>query len=249
MRYGSREVMDVVLKDVATGEPKVYLESLHTSTLEFTGSTVFARGGKGHPKLIGWDSEKNITMNMEDALISKESLAVLTGSNFKKAAKVVHKKEVVTVAEGMKVNLAQVPLASQKNFFYKTTDGITMEEKISFTIPSSQADKTLDLTAVTGVAVGNKLIVDYYYTAPISTQSMSVTSDLFPGTYTLEGTTFWRNEDGVDVEALYTIPKLKVQPGFSIAMTSTGDPQPFKFTADILKDRRSTAMVIIDILE
>lgn len=93
MRYGSREIMDVVLKDKKTGEPKVYLESLTTSTIELAGSTVYARGGKGHPKLIGWDSEKDITMNMEDALISKESLSILTGSKFKKLQKLYTKKK------------------------------------------------------------------------------------------------------------------------------------------------------------
>ncbi|WKL00803.1 hypothetical protein Q0F98_28255 [Paenibacillus amylolyticus] len=91
-RYGSREILDVVLKDVKTGEPVVYLESLTTSSMEFAGQTVYARGGKGHPKLIGWDSEKDVTMTMEDALISKESLAVLTGSKFVKGTKPVHKK-------------------------------------------------------------------------------------------------------------------------------------------------------------
>lgn len=248
MRYGSREIMDVVLKDVTTGEPVVYLESLTTSTLEFAGSTVYARGGKGHPKLIGWDSEKDITMNMEDALISKESLAVLTGSKFNKASKVVHKKEVVDVDAGMKVKLAKVPLTTQKYFFYKTSDGTSLDEKLNVTISATPVTEEIDLSSV-GVQEGDRIIADYYYTAPISTQSMTITSDVFPGTYCLEGTTFWRNEDGKDVEAVYTIPKLKIQSNFSIGMASSGDPQPFAFTADVLKDRRSTAMVVIDLLE
>lgn len=61
--------------------------------MEVAGATVYARGGKGHPKLIGWDSEKDITMNMEDALISKESLGALTGSKFTAGTKPVHKKK------------------------------------------------------------------------------------------------------------------------------------------------------------
>ncbi|ETT49350.1 hypothetical protein BSK66_26760 [Paenibacillus odorifer] len=249
MRYGSREIMDVVLKDKKTGEPKVYLESLTTSTIELAGSTVYARGGKGHPKLIGWDSEKDITMNMEDALISKESLSILTGSKFKKASKIVHKKEVVDVLEDFKVTLAKIPLASQKLFIYKTKDGTSMDSKVNHMISATPSTPDLDLKGVTGISVGDKLIFDYYYTSPITTQSIEITSDIFPGTYLLEGTTLWRNEDGYDVEALYTVPKLKVLPNFSIPMASTGDPTPFIFTCEVLKDTSSTAMVIIDLLE
>jgi hypothetical protein len=247
MRYGTREIMDVVLKDVVTKEPKVYLESLTTSSLEFAGSTVYARGGKGHPKLIGWDSEKDITMTMEDALISKESLAVLTGSKFAKAAKIVHKKEVIVVDADKKITLAKAPIASQKSFFYKSTDGTSMDEKLEIT-PAS-ASNIIDLKDVTSVAAGDQIIADYYYTAPNTTQSLTVNSNVFPGTYMLEGTTIWKNEAGQDVEALYTIPKLKIQPGFTIGMASSGDPQPFTFTADVLKDNKSTSMVIIDLLE
>ncbi|WP_336761600.1 hypothetical protein [Paenibacillus sp. USHLN196] len=242
-RYGSREIMDVVLKDPTTGEPVVYLESLTTSTFEFQAQTVYARGGKGHPKLIGWDSEKDVTLNMEDALISKESLGTLTGSEFKKGVKPVHKKEVITIEEVDTLTLAKEPLTTKPAFFYRTVDGTSIGEKLISATPVSQE---IDFA---GLAVGEKVIADYYYNAPDTTQSMTVYSDVFPGTYLLEGTTMWRNEDGKDVEALYTVPKLKVLPGFSIGMASTGDPQPFTFTCEVLKDTKSTAMVIIDLLE
>ncbi|MBE7897187.1 hypothetical protein G7L40_00485 [Paenibacillus polymyxa] len=242
-RYGSREIMDVVLKDVRTGEPKAYLESLTTSSLEFQGSSVYARGGKGHPKLIGWDSEKDATMNMEDALISKESLGVLTGSEFKAGAKPVHKKEVITAGTGGTIELTKEPLASKKSFFFKTTNGTVMDEKLVAATPVSQS------MTFAGLTEGDRVIADYYYNAPTTTKSLTITSDIFPGTYLLEGTTLWRTEDGVDVEALYTIPKLKVQPNFKINMASSGDPQPFTFTCEVLKDTNSTAMVIIDVLE
>lgn len=249
MRYGSREIMDVVLKDTKTGEPKVYLESLTTSSFELAGSTVYARGGKGHPKLIGWDSEKDVTLNMEDALITKESLGVLTGSKFEKAAKVLHKKEVVTVDEDKKIELTKTPLTTEKYFLYKTSDGTSMDEKIEFQISATPTANQLDLSGVSNIEPKDKLIIDYYFMGASTTQSTTITSDMFPGTYRLEGTTFWRDEDGYDVEAMYTVPKLKVLPNFTIGMASTGDPQPFTFTCEALKDRESTAMVIIDLLE
>jgi hypothetical protein len=239
--------MDVVLKDVKTGEPVVYLESLTTSSLAFAGATVYARGGKGHPKLIGWDSEKDVTLNAEDALVSKESLAVLTGSKFNQGEKPIHKKEVLVVEADestLKVTLSKAAISSKPAFFYVTMDGTSLGTKLTATVTGTQA-----VLVGAGLAAGSQVIADYYYTGPATAQSMTITSDLFPGTYKLEGTTVWRNEDGFDVEAKYTIPKLKIQPGFTIGMASSGDPQPFTFTAEVLKDNQSTAMVIIDLLE
>lgn len=254
MLYGSREICNVVLKNISTKEPVAYLESLTTSSLEVAGVTVFARGGRGHAKRVGWDSEKDITMNMEDALISKASLEVLTGSKFADTTKAVHHKEVGIVATSgtdKVITLSKAPTATAGNskFFYKTTDGVTIGEKLTGTVTTAAGVTTVTFAATPAVSDGDKVIADYYVDAPTNAQSLVIASDIFPGTYILEGETLWRNENGVDVPAIYTIPKLKIQPNFSIAMASSGDPQPFTFTADVLKDTGSTAMVVIDVLE
>lgn len=249
-RYGVRQILDVVLKDIKSGEIVAILESLITSSIEFSGSTVYSRGGSGYARLIGFDSEKDATMNMEDALITKESLQVLTGSKFNKGAKIVHKKEVVEVTKDgldLAIVLSKLPVTSAKYpiLYYKTKDGYSLGEKLNATSTGSE----VTLTGNADIAEGDKVIVDYYYEAATTTQSLTITTDIFPGTYKLEGTTTWRNEDGVDVEAVYTIPKLKINPGFTLPSMATGDPAPFTFTAEILKDTNSTAMVIIDLLE
>lgn len=254
MRYGSREICNVVLKDIVTKEPKAYLESLTTSSLDIAGVTVFARGGRGHAKLIGWDSEKDITMNMEDALISKASLEVLTGSKFAITTKPVHQKEVGTVATSgtdKVITLTKEPTdtVGYKQLFYKSTDGTTIGEKLTGTVTTATGVTTVTFPATPALVDGDKVIADYYVDASANAQTLTIASDIFPGYYLLEGETLWRNENGVDVPAIYTIPKLKIQPNFSIAMASSGDPQPFTFTADVFKDTSSTAMVILDVLE
>lgn len=114
------------------------------------------------------------------------------------------------------------PVASGKPaFFFKTTDGTSIGEKLTGTASGAEVVFT-----GTGVAAGDLIIADYYYESTASAKSMTISSDVFPGTYLLEGTTMWRTEQGYDVEALYTIPKLKILPGFTIGMASSGDPQP-----------------------
>ena len=45
-------------------QPVLYLDTAKTSTLEGAATTVYAQGGKGNPRLIGWDGEKTLTFEM-----------------------------------------------------------------------------------------------------------------------------------------------------------------------------------------
>ena len=61
-------------------QPVLYLDTAKTSTLEGASTTVYAQGGKGNPRLIGWDGEKTLTFTVEDALMSPVSFAMLSGA-------------------------------------------------------------------------------------------------------------------------------------------------------------------------
>ena len=57
---GIKEVADCVFYKIdpttgGPGAPVLYLDSLKVSTVEQTASSVYAQGGKGNPRLIGWD--------------------------------------------------------------------------------------------------------------------------------------------------------------------------------------------------
>ena len=110
MKFGIREAVDVVFKALAPvtigsttfakGEPVLYFDSLKTSTTEGTATTVYAQGGRGNPRLIAWEGDKAITFSFEDALISAEGMAILTGAGLLEAGsdnKIrVHQKATVT---------------------------------------------------------------------------------------------------------------------------------------------------------
>ena len=64
-------------------EPVLKFDTLKTSGLEFTGETSEARGGKGNAVLLSWDHSREATLNLEDALLSAESLrAMLSNTAF-----------------------------------------------------------------------------------------------------------------------------------------------------------------------
>lgn len=91
MRFGVREICDVVLKAKSIqkvgnkvfykDEPVLYFDSLKTSSLEGAATTVYAQGGRGNSRLIAWEGERTITFTMEDALLSPAGFAILSGAN------------------------------------------------------------------------------------------------------------------------------------------------------------------------
>ena len=90
MRFGVREICDVVLKAKApqkignkifyAGEPVIYFDTLKTSSLEGAATTVYAQGGRGNSRLVAWEGERTLTFTMEDALISPEGFMILSGA-------------------------------------------------------------------------------------------------------------------------------------------------------------------------
>ena len=96
MRMGVREICDVVFRPLTAvdignqhfdaGQPVLYLDTAKTSSLEGAATTVYAQGGKGNPRLIGWDGEKTLTFTVEDALISAVSFSMLSGAGIVKGS-------------------------------------------------------------------------------------------------------------------------------------------------------------------
>lgn len=90
MKFGVREICDVVLKAKSAmkvgnkifyaNEPVIYFDTLKTSSMEGTATTVYAQGGRGNARLVAWEGERTVTFTMEDALISPEGFMILSGA-------------------------------------------------------------------------------------------------------------------------------------------------------------------------
>lgn len=103
MKFGVREICDVVLKAKATqkvgnrvfykNEPVIYFDTLKTSTMEGAATTVYAQGGAGNARLIAWEGERTVTFTMEDALMSPTGFMILSGAGLIEASE----KETIKV--------------------------------------------------------------------------------------------------------------------------------------------------------
>ena len=132
-KYGIKEVANVYFEaleddpksNVYKGDIVLFLDTLKVSTIETTAETTDATGGWGNPKLISWDYGKEITITLEDALISLESLRFMLGGAIHKPAAsdtvIVHHTEEVIAGEGGALPLPKdhitgntiVPMATQ----------------------------------------------------------------------------------------------------------------------------------------
>lgn len=265
MKYGIREICDVVLKAKSRmqvgnkifykDEPVIYFDSLKTSTLEGAATTVYAQGGHGNARLIAWEGERTVTFTMEDALISTVGLAILTGADVIDASATATIKQHVTEqielnkdnfdATTQTITLKKNPYIDPKNqgdwiyVMLLDDEGNTATEPYIFT--KGETANTITVKK-TNYKVDRKfdlrdvVLVDYYTEKASGAQQIEITPDKFGGNFYLEASTLFRDTNGVDMPAEFIIPNCKVQSNFTFTMASSGDPSTFTFTMDAFPD-------------
>ena len=148
-----KEVADVrffkITNGTASTSADLTFNTLKVSNIEFTSEEAFARGGKGNPKLVTWDYNREATLTLQDALLSMETLAMIFGDESGSTASVsigadtypgFYKIEGETFAKGM--------------------DGT--EKIFKFTIPKAKISSNVTLTME---AEGDPTVFDMTITA------------------------------------------------------------------------------------
>lgn len=250
LRYGLKEVANVIFFDVATNKPVLFFDTLKVSTIENTSESAEARGGQGNGKLMSWDFGRTATLTMQDALLSDASLSLLAGTELKSTGVVVVGREIVTavtdsVGGGSKVTLKNAPLQTGKEnevTVYKMNKGVMGEEISTFTVAST--DITFELA---DVPVGTELMVFYEYEGTAETTMITFSADKFPATYRVVGDTIVRGEDGIDRTMQFVIPKAKLQSTFTLSMEAE-NVSTFDFTLDVLVDTSTKEKKLYDII-
>ena len=166
MKFGVREICDVVLRAKATQkvgnkifykhEPVIYFDTLKTSSLEGDATTVYATGGRGNSRLAAWEGERTVTFTMEDALISPAGFMILSGAGLIEADSnntiKVHTTErtdkVEVEGSNVTITLAEKPYCGGNGDDYSAIyvmllkNGEVVSEPY---IPSSVEDKVITL--------------------------------------------------------------------------------------------------------
>ena len=272
-KYAIKEVADVMFYELdskgAPSAPVLYLDTLKTSTLSQSSETVDARGGKGNVKILSWDTNKELTIEMEDAVYSAKSLGIMFGGDMKVYG---NKQEVLKTLRYSLEDIKQVStdyltfdIAGNKlyiaktlvsAFSYQKTDGTEVAD------PVPMAAATVDWT--TGKSTGGKQAVEFITfdlldctssatsrTANNGVINGGVTIDIGAefnsNTYYITGDTYARNvASGKDEFLQFIIPKGKVSAeDVSLTMEADGDPATFSMTVQCLKSESGSMVKLV----
>lgn len=247
-RYGIKEVADVTFYHInkTTNEPDypvLVLDSLKVTSIEQTAETAEARGGRGNAKLIVWDFGKEINVNIEDALFSPKSLAIMFSDG-----KVRGQGSTTSTEYGVIKKTARAVATSDATFPEIKIDGtVVSAAEVHHTKVSS--DGTTTVTTGIGfyknggnieieeseVRKGDVLFADWFH--PVASKAIiTITPDSFPGTYYVTGDTMIRSErTGEDEYFQFIIPKAKMQAEQTIQMQAEGDPSTFNMSLQVLR--------------
>ena len=254
-KYAIKEVADVMFYELdskgAPSAPVLYLDTLKTSTLSQSSETVDARGCKGNVKLLTWDTNKELTLELTDALFSAKSLGIMFGANMinkganQEVLKTLKSSEVSTISASgtnyWKFAIKDANYAIDKTkctyFVYNTGEVDPSPVTYSGTTAPSADDfdfvtfDLLDAVAVDATdAPGSAKVVSKGIT-------IDITSNFNSNTYYITGDTYARNfQSGQDEFLQFIVPKGKVSAeDVSLTMEADGDPAEFAMTVQCLK--------------
>lgn len=255
-KFGAKEVMNATLYD-ANNKPVIYFDTLKTSSIEVKSDKVYARGGRGNPKLITWEINKEATLKIEDALLSPKSMELVSGIATVIGAQTIQMRQATAFDKTDPLNPVDkgelFPLIASGTGVIEL--GYTPKEAATAILvydadddcgtPIAMSGATLATSTLTVAAAANKKVIVYYsYTSAATAETYVIDASHFSGTYKLVGDTVVRNvKTKKDESFQITIPNLKWSSALTLDFKAEGDPSPTSFECEILKADNSNTMI------
>lgn len=230
----NREVCDLVFCDYETQKPFLNVDFANTTTAEITGESVFAYGGKGHPKRVVFHGEKGGTISFETQIQTMKLYSLISGAEIENTAKYI-KREEVTCAEAGTLTVTGNPVSGTVNVFAANDDcGQALEATVS--------KKTISVTSATA---GSKYIVYYIEEMTTGVKRLSIKSTAFPKSFTVYGDTYEKTENDEIVPYRLVVYKCSPQANFTLNFANTGDPATLTITCDLMADKDNNMLDLI----
>ena len=231
----NREVCDLIFYDFKTKKPFLNLDFANVTTTELTGESVFAYGGKGHPKRIQFSGERGGTIQIETQIQTVKLWELITGGEVTKSAKFVAREEL-TVSSG-KVTLGATPVEGTV-VAYAAGDDCGTELEI-----------TVNNTEVTITGTTGDVIVYYMKELAEGVTRINIKSTSFPKNFVIYGDTIMKTEDDEVLPYKLIGYKCAVQSNMSLSYSNTGDPSTVTISADLMADADDNILDLILIEE
>ena len=165
----------------------------------------------GNPKLISWDYGKEITLTLEDALLSMESLRMLMGGKLADASET--KKVTVRRTAQFTASSNGIPATIEDDYGASVTGTDIKTYKWMNLTQGTRGQCTDNNLPEGSIASGDKVRIFWDEERDGSDGNgavqITISPSTFPGSYKIYGDTFIRNENGMDSPFQFVIGKAK----------------------------------------
>lgn len=236
----NREVCDLIFVDYSTKKPFLNLDFANVSTTELTGESVFAYGGKGHPKRVQFSGEKGGTITIETQIQTVKLWQLITGGEVSRSAKFVTRIEASVDDAGTGITLDEVPVAGSV-VVYKADDDCGTE--LACTVDDAA------ITLTTALSGGDKVIVYYMKEVTDKVHRINIKSTSFPKNFIVYGDTVMKTEDDELLPYRLVAAKCAPQSNLSLSFSNNGDPGTISIVCDLMADQDDNILDLILIEE
>ena len=261
-KYAIKEVADVMFYEMdskgAPSAPVLYIDTAKVTTITQSAEQVEARGGKSNVKLLSWDTNKELTLELTDALFSAKSLGIMFGGVMEDNGSTQEVLKTLSVNEvkldedyqtmvTFTINGQQLWIPKTKVTYFAYGIGDTTAAKAQPTpvvgawSPNKNFDFiTFDLLDCVDAGTNGKGVIANGITINIGAEFNS-------NTYYITGDTYARNyQNGQDEFLQFIIPKGKVSAeDVSLTMEADGDPAEFTMNVECLKAVDGTMLKLV----
>lgn len=227
----NREVCDLIFVDYATKKPFLNLDFGNVTTTELTGESMFAYGGKGHPKRIQFTGERGGTIAIETQIQTAKLWELITGGDISNTAKFIAREELS--ATGGKVTLGATPVTGTVVAYAKEDDCGT---ELTTTVAGAEVTITGDATEV---------VVYYMKELTSGVKRINIKSTSFPKNFIVYGDTVMKTEDDEVLPYKLIAYKCAPQSNLTLTYSNTGDPGTITITCDLMADKDDNILDLV----
>lgn len=248
--YVLQALFEVKIFDLETGGALALLNDLKNTTWSNNGNTIYATGGRGGSKIMGFGSQKESNLEIASATITDGILAIQTGVDM----------ETLTASTEIMYTDDEIVISSDAGASKFTATGTADEEFVSLHILNDTGSLGLSLTQVSGVpgagdfayddatkAIttsglddGTKLVGFYYPTLATGKKFVNKT-DVFAKNVKIVADGLFRDPcTGTDYAGQLVFDKAKIGEEYSFALDEAGEPAVHGLNAEALRSCSSS---------
>lgn len=251
--YGLREVSDLTFytlkSDGKFDSPMLYLDYALTSTNDHTLETVYARGGKGNPRRIPFQGNKESTLTVTTQIFDFRLISLISGASVTTGATNIFKREELVAVDNtgtIEITLSATPETGwqfENAFFLKEEDAV--EENALTGVVAGTTVSFAD-----GVAEGDTVVAYYVMESGATSEKISFKSNGFPQSIGIVGDTLLKREaDGALIDFQMVAYKASANGTFTFTQASEGDPTSLEITFDLFQGGDGTMIDYVRIDE